>query len=160
MICHISVGIFDVVYSSVDHINTTCLFPSSCHSTGYEPGNCRHPICLLGSCQPPICLLGSCQPPICVSLVQVGPPYVSGLTYTASKIFTFPFFAFLDFFPSFSRSLLLPTCPRTSPQGLHHLYHPPLARDPHSTPRKNSLCQFSEFLGFYITAFDRALALI
>ena len=52
VLSHISVGIFDVVYSSVDHINTTCLSPSSCHSTGYEPGYAltTYP-CLCNLCQ-------------------------------------------------------------------------------------------------------------
>ena len=30
---HVTVGIFSVVYSSIDQINTTCLSPPSCHST-------------------------------------------------------------------------------------------------------------------------------
>ena len=35
---HVIVGIFIVVYSSVDPINTPCSSCPSCHSTGYEPG--------------------------------------------------------------------------------------------------------------------------
>jgi hypothetical protein len=31
-----SVGIFDVVYSSIDPINTPCLSPPSCLSTGWQ----------------------------------------------------------------------------------------------------------------------------
>ena len=33
VIDHVIVGILLAVYSGVDHINTTCLSPPSCHST-------------------------------------------------------------------------------------------------------------------------------
>ena len=218
---HISVGIFDVVYGSVDHINTTCSSPSSCPSTGYEPGclaficglllneldwagikpaTIRFPgqtlyhwatsplaitqltgpipnsqdiltdrstslVCAEAVDRPTptftwvVCLcLAYLRPTRAIIWYVLSPGFLHHFIFCPLflvKFFTLPFFAFLVFFPSFFRSLLLPPCPRTSPQGLHCLYHPL-----HSTLRKTSLPKFSEFWGSYITAFDPASALI
>ena len=60
--------------------------------------------------------------------------------------FHFPSFHFSCFVLAFLWSLLPLSHPRTPSQGLHHHYHPSLARDPHVHLRKTLLPQFLEFL--------------
>ena len=116
-----------------------CLSPSSCHSTGYEPGNCRHPICLLGSCQPPICLLGSCQPPICLSGPS-WPPICLWINLYSLENF---YFVFLS--PPFLFPLVSPIGPPTIPAAPSGQRSSSLSPGRSATPHFRSFWTCSRF---------------
>ena len=59
--------------------------------------------------------------------------------------FHFPSFHFSCFFLAFLWSFLPQFHPRTPSQGLHHHYHPSLARDPHVYLRKTPSSNFRSF---------------